>query len=67
MLTGYGAPQFLLRPLPVAEVSCVSAWLRGGGTRCVMSGRWSSIVGCLALYSVWLKQVTRDVTVCDRQ
>ena len=44
MQTGYGAPQFLLRPLPVAEMSCVSARQRGGGTWCVMSGRWS-IVG----------------------
>ena len=46
MQTGYGAPQFLLRPLPVAEMSCVSARQRGGGTWCVMSGRWS-IVGRL--------------------
>ena len=53
MQEGYGAPQSVLRPSPVASMSGVSVRLRGGGTWCVRSDRWS-IVGRLvrmALYS----------------
>ena len=44
--TGYGAPQYLLRSLSVANMSGVSVRPRGGGSWCVLSGRWA-IVGRL--------------------
>ena len=64
---GCGTPQSMVRPSPVAGVSGVSVRLRGGGTCCVLSGRWP-IVGRLcvrACIAVRSESVTRDVL--DRQ
>ena len=69
--TGYGAPQYLLRSLSVANMSGVSVRPRGGGSWCVLSGRWAIVGRLVHMCLVWAVAprcpVTATRDVLERQ